>query len=222
MGTSTARRGPSGRFWRAARAAGTRYLAPEEGGLVTAREVAARYVAALEESAGPEESGLLGAFRLTRKVAQDLGAFWAGAAAPQQMRPLDLAAALAGPEAGLEAEVARASLAAVLIKLPSGLNGSPSPIIRSEPAPALVSRFLASCLYHRLAFDLGESLEAAAPGWGRLRERMEELRVLITGPEGQGLPRGPDSINWQGLPGWIWVTEELTSLIRRLKGPDGA
>ena len=47
MGTSSARRAPTTRRWRLAKAAATRYLSPESGGAVDAREVAARYVAAL-------------------------------------------------------------------------------------------------------------------------------------------------------------------------------
>jgi hypothetical protein len=75
MGTSAARRGPRGPRWSLARRAATRYLAGEESGLPAVRELAARYVAALEETALEEGRDLLGAFRLTRKVAQNLGDF---------------------------------------------------------------------------------------------------------------------------------------------------
>ena len=52
MGTSSARRGPTTALWRAAKGAATRYLSPEAGGEVSAREVVARYLAALEETPG--------------------------------------------------------------------------------------------------------------------------------------------------------------------------
>ena len=49
------------------------------GGAVDAREVAARYVAALGEGRARVLAGALATFRLTRKVAQNLGAFWSQA-----------------------------------------------------------------------------------------------------------------------------------------------
>ena len=72
MGTSSARRGPTTGLWRAAKGAATRYLSPGAGGEVSAREVVARYLAALAETPGQGEA--LAAFRFTRKVGQDLGA----------------------------------------------------------------------------------------------------------------------------------------------------
>jgi hypothetical protein len=48
MGTSSARLGPTGRLWRLAKGTATRYLSPDQGGAVDAREVAARYAAALD------------------------------------------------------------------------------------------------------------------------------------------------------------------------------
>ena len=53
MGTSSARRGPTGRLWRLAKGAATRYLSPGNAAAVAAGEVAARYVAALGEAGGP-------------------------------------------------------------------------------------------------------------------------------------------------------------------------
>ena len=79
MGTSSARRGPTTGLWRSAKGAATRYLSPAAAGEVSAREVVARYLAALEETPGPGEA--LAAFRVTRKVAQDLGALWQEVAA---------------------------------------------------------------------------------------------------------------------------------------------
>jgi hypothetical protein len=60
-------------LWRSAKGAATRYLSPGAAGEVSAREVVARYLAALEETSGGEA---LAAFRVTRKAAQDLGALW--------------------------------------------------------------------------------------------------------------------------------------------------
>ena len=52
MGTSSARRGPTTGLWRVAKGAATRYLSPGAGGEVSAREVAARYLAALAGDSG--------------------------------------------------------------------------------------------------------------------------------------------------------------------------
>ena len=56
MGTSSARRGPTTGLWRAAKGAATRYLSPAAAGEVSAREVVARYLAALEETPGQGEA----------------------------------------------------------------------------------------------------------------------------------------------------------------------
>ena len=136
MGTSSPRQGPTSRLWRLAKGTATRYLSPENTGAVTAREVAARYVAALGEGGGPGLAGALAAFRLTRKVAQNLGAFWCQAdfqgvpaalsawgladwseEAPESLaQPLSAALGVAG--GGLEQAVAHTALVGVLLKLP--------------------------------------------------------------------------------------------------------
>lgn len=222
MGTSSARRGPTTRLWRQAKAAATRYLAPEDSGAVDAREVAARYVTALEEGGG----GALASFRLTRKVAQNLGAFgcrasssgWPAALADWGLQDLageepaalvhSLGAALADPGGGLEPAVARAALAGVLLDL------SPPP----EAAP-LVRRFLAGACYRRLTLDLGESLEAAAPGFSSLRHGLSELAAWIDQATATGLDQPPPLTpeHWLGLPGWTWTTVMLEALLRNLR-----
>ena len=94
MGTSSARRGPTTALWRAAKGSATRYLSPAAGGEVSAQEVVSRYLAALAETPGQGEA--LAAFRVTRKVAQDLGALgqevaargWEAALAGRGLAPL--------------------------------------------------------------------------------------------------------------------------------------
>jgi hypothetical protein len=228
MGTSSARRGPTTRLWRSAKAAATRYLSPEAGGQVTARELMARYLAALEETPGQGE--LLAPWRLTRKVAQELGAFWQevqargwqaaladqGLGSLAQEPPAILAhgvsGVLVGSGGGLEEAVARTSLALVV-----------QPEVKSEDRadPAeLVRRFLATALYLRCALDLGESLEASAAGFGRLRDGLNRMSALIeTGiSEVNAASKIPETSNhWQGLAGWTWVTECMTSLLNKLR-----
>ena len=127
MGTSSARRGPTTGLWRAAKGAATRYLSPGAGGEVSAREVAARYLAALAETPGQGEA--LAAFRFTRKVAQDLGALgqevaargWEAALKDKGLAPLaqeppemlapGVSGVLAGSGGGLEEAVVRTALA---------------------------------------------------------------------------------------------------------------
>ena len=226
MGTSSARRGPTTRLWRQAKAAATRYLAPESSGAVDAREVAARYVAALEEGGGPGPGGALASFRLTRMVAQSLGAFSCQANSSDWLTVLEswglqdlagegpmalaqsLSAALGPTGGGLEPAVARAALVGVLLDL------SPPP----EAAP-LVRRFLARAFHRRLALDLGESLEAAAPGFSPLQQGLNELAAWIDRAMETGMMEPPPLTpeHWLGLPGWTWATGRLEALLKNLR-----
>ncbi|MFZ5448857.1 MAG: hypothetical protein ACOZFS_09515 [Thermodesulfobacteriota bacterium] len=227
MGTSSARRGPTTVLWRAAKGAATRYLSPEGGGVLDARELTARYLAALEET--PGEGDRLAMFRFTRKVGQELGAFWSEinfrgweeVLQERGLRPLTLgdpavlaqglSGVLGGSGGGLEEAVVRTSLAQVLLRA-----------VQSETraAPAnLVRQFLAMALTLRLTLDLGESLEAAAGGYGRLRERLNCLKELIEanilGADSHAAtPVTPE--HWQGLTGWTWITETMAALMSKL------
>lgn len=229
MGTSSARRGPTTRLWRLAKGAATRYLSPEAGGEVSAREVAARYLAALAEA--PGQGDRLAAFRHTRKVAQDLGAFWGEvetrgweaalkerslerlAPEPPELLAHGLSAVLAGNGGGLEEAVVRASLALVL---------RPAVTAADRPEPArLVRQFLATAVHLRLALDLGEPLEAAAGGYRRLQAGLSRIKALMesvaaTASASSEPPATPG--HWLGLPGWTWVTEIMVGLMKKLAG----
>ncbi len=230
MGTSSARRAPTTRLWRLAKAAATRYLSPESGS-VDAREVAARYVAALGEGGGPGPAGALAAFRRTRRAAQNLGAFccqadsrgWPAALADWAWQDLAgdgsevltpaLGAALEAPGGGLEQAVAHTALMEILPNPPMGSSQG------EEPA-RLVRRFLVKAFGLRLALDLGESLEAAAPGISSLRQGLtgldawiDQAAILPNLP-----PAPPTPEEWLGLPGWTWVSSLLTELILNLAG----
>jgi len=226
MGTSSARRAPTTRFWRRAKGAASRYLSPAGGVGLEAREVVARYLAALGESAQPGSQDLLAAFRLTRKAAQTLGA-WAEQALSQRgdaaLADRDLtegpgksqeevvpawAGMLLEPDGSLEGAVARSSLAAVL----QGLGGS-------EPAaPArVVTRFLAEALYQRLILDLGEPLEASSLSFVHWRQGLDGLKGWIA-VSAREEPEAPGTLeHWRGLGGWTWVTLTLENLLRRLQ-----
>jgi len=205
MGTSSARRGPTTGLWRRAKGAATRYLSPEAGGEVGAREVVARYLTALTET--PGQGDRLAAFRITRKAAQDLGAFWEeGLAAP------GVSGMLAESGGGLEEAVVRTALTLVV-----------PPAVKSADRPAtadLVRQFLATALYLRLALDLGEPLEAAAGSYRRLRDGLNRIKAVIeAGPEAAGPPSEPPATpgHWQGLAGWTWVTEIMDGMLVRLR-----
>ena len=215
-------------MWRAAKGAATRYLSPGAEGEVSAREVAARYLAALAETPGQGEA--LAAFRFTRKVAQDLGAFWQEfqargweaalqdkGLAPLARGPAELLAhgvsgVLAVSGGGLEEAVARTALALVL-----------RPAVQSQdrPDPAQVVReFLVTAVHLRLALDLGEPLEAAAGSSGRLRDGLSRIKAVIeAGASAAGAPPEPPATpgHWQGLTGWTWVTEVMAGLMGKLK-----
>jgi len=232
MGTSSARRGPSTAAWRLAKGAATRYMAPEGTAPLEAREVVRRYVAALEETSAATGQDLLAAFRLTRKVAQSLGEFGEMAAAsgiaatlkdsglqhlahePPELAVSGLAAAWVEADAGLEGAVARSALAASLLKT-GAMSAPPSSPLDSA---ALVKSFLAQALCQRLALDLGESLETAAPGWLRFQQGMARLRNEIAA-FAEAIPEGsPEPGQWQGLAGWSWITQVLKAFLTHFQG----
>ena len=228
MGTSSARRGPTTALWRAAKGATTRYLSPEGGGELNAREVVARYLAAMEET--PGQGQRLAVFRFTRKVGQELGAFgeeakargWERSLQERGLAPLvhgevtmlaqGLSGVLAGSGGGLEEAAVRTALALVLR---SALQSKD----RMKPAQ-MVRQFLATAVTLRLALDLGEPLEAAAGSYGRLKHGLTHIKQLIEvnvpGETDQTAPpTSPD--HWQGLAGWIWVTEIMAALLKNLE-----
>jgi hypothetical protein len=228
MGTSSARRGPTTGLWRLAKGTATRYLSPAAGGEVSAREVVARYLAALTET--PGQGDHLAAWRVTRKAAQELGAFgeevsnrgWEavwferGLAPPAPGSPEMLAPGvsgmLAGSGGGLEEAVVRASLALVVRQ--ETASGD-----RPDPA-RLVRQFLATALYLRCALDLGEPLEAAAGGYRRLREGLNRIKELIESDAlTAGTPATPPATvgHWQGLAGWTWITEIMDGMLAKLR-----
>jgi hypothetical protein len=227
MGTSSARRGPTTGLWGAAKGAATRYLSPGAGGEASAREVAARYLAALEETPGQGEA--LAAFRVTRKVGQDLGALGQEVAArgwglalkdrglaslapgPPEMLALGVSGVLAGSGGGLEEAVVRTALTLALRRAVQSQD-------RPEPAQ-LVRQFLVTAVYLRLALDLGEPLEAAAGSYTRLRDGISRIEALIEASAGAaGPPPEPPATpgHWQGFAGWTWVTEVMAALMKNL------
>ncbi|MHB8069716.1 MAG: hypothetical protein ACYDIC_17625, partial [Desulfobaccales bacterium] len=227
MGTSSARRAPTTWFWRRAKGAATRYLSPPGGAGLEAREVVARYLAALGEDTGSGSPGLLAAFRLTRKAAQTLGAFAAQSAprggdmameagggpqgpSRQEVAPAAMAGMLLEPDGSLEGAVARSALAAVLQDLG-----------RSQDAASAktVTRFLAESLYQRLVLDLGEPLEAASLSFGHWRQALEGLKGWIAGAAQEEPQAPPTPERWRGLAGWAWVTLTLEKMLGRLRGP---
>jgi hypothetical protein len=228
MGTSSARRGPTTGLWRLAKGTATRYLSLAAGGEVRAREVVARYLAALTET--PGQGDHLAAWRVTRKAAQELGAlanevqvrgweavwFERGLAPPAQGSPEMLAPGvsgmLAGSGGGLEEAVVRASLELV-VRQAAASEGRPTPA-------RLVRQFLATALYLRCAMDLGESLEAAAGGYRRLRDGLNRIKELIEADAfTAGTPAAPPATagHWQGLSGWTWVTEIMAAMLAKLQ-----
>jgi hypothetical protein len=194
---------------------------------VEAREVVRRYVAALQETGVGQGQDLLTGFRLTRKAAQCLGEFgntaaesgWTAALAawglnalaqtPPEAAILVLTSAWVEESGGLEAQVARTALAKGLAKV----FASESAIKSRWDGPALVRTFLADALYQRLVLDLGESLEAAAPGCPEYRQGLARLEHELQAASA-ALPMDPPQAGqWQGLAGWLWTTEILKHIL---------
>jgi hypothetical protein len=198
---------------------------------VSAREVAARYLAALAETPGAGEA--LAAFRFTRKAAQDLGALWQEVAAqgwdlaleyrglaalirePASTQAIGVSGMLAGSGGGLEEAVVRTALATVIREAVQSRD-------RPEP-PQVVRQFLVTALHLRLALDLGEPLEAAAGSSGRLRDGLSRIKaVMAAGALAAGAPSEPPASPglWQGFTGWTWVTEVMAGLMQNLEPGD--
>jgi hypothetical protein len=123
-----------------------------------------------------------------------------------------LSGVLAGSGGGLEDAVVRTALALVI---------APAVQSQDQPEPAQVVRqFLVTALHLRLALDLGEPLEAAAGGYGRLRDGLSRIKAVIdTGAEAAGRPPEPPATSnlWRGFTGWTWVTEVMAGLMQNLK-----
>ena len=232
MGTSTARRGPSTGAWRYAKGVATRYLSPEGAAPEEAREVVRRYVAALQETGTGRGQDLLAEFRVIRKAAQYLGEFgdtaatsgWAAALAaweldtlaqsPPEAAIMGLTSAWVEESGGLEAQVARTALAKGLAKVFT----SESAIKFRCDGPALVRTFLADALCQRLILDLGESLEAAAPGCPEYRHGLARLEHELQAASVAPPENPPQAGQWQGLAGWLWTTEVLKNILKTFKG----
>ena len=202
-------------------------MSPGAAGEVSAREVAARYLAALAEA--PGQGDRLVAFRVTRKAAQDLGALGQEVAArgwglalknrglaslaqePPEMLALGVSGVVAGSGGGLEEAVVRTALTSVVRQAIQAQD-------RPDPAQ-MVRQFLVTAVHLRLALDLGEPLEAAAGSSGRLRDGLSRIKVVIeAGAGAAGAPPEPPATpgHWQGLTGWTWVTEVMAALMKNL------
>jgi hypothetical protein len=231
MGTSTARRGPSTALWRLAKGAATRYMSPEGVTPMEAREVVQRYVAALEETSSSQGQDLLAEFRLTRKAAQSLGEFGdlvaaSGLAAalesmglkdlaqlPPEGAILGLTQFLLKEQGSLEAAVAGTALATCLGRALT-VNPVADPRLNGS---SLVRSFLAMVLTQRLAFDLGEPLEAAAPGWPAYRQGLSRLQDELAAATHEIPANPPETGQWRGLAGWLFVTRTLEAILQRYK-----
>ena len=196
-----------------------------------AREVVRRYIAALQETSRAQGQDLLAGFRLTRKAAQCLGEFGdlvAGsglAAALESLGLKDLA--LLPPEEAipgltqtwveeqgiLEASVAGTALATCLGR---ALTSDPSTVSKVD-GPSLVRSFLAIVLYQRLAFDLGESLEAAATGWPEYLQGLVRLEEELAAATIEVPDNPPEAGQWRGLAGWLYVTRTLEGVLQRFQ-----
>ena len=195
---------------------------------MSAREVAARYLAAMGEA--PGQGDRLAAFRFTRKAAQDLGALWQEVKArgweaalkdrglaplaqePPEMLASGVSGVVAGSGGGLEEAVVRTALTSVIRQAIQSQD-------RPDPAQ-MVRQFLVTAVHLRLALDLGEPLEAAAGSSGRLRDGLSRIKAVIeAGAGAAGAPPEPPATpgHWQGLTGWTWVTEVMAGLMQNLE-----
>lgn len=244
MGTSIARRAPTGKFWRVAKATASRFSSPKNTGQVTAAEVTARYVTALGESSpGSRTSSEQPSLPQILQGAQNLGGFYQkltlqgldqtlseyGLGHLIGSSPLTvisgLVDALTGPGAVLEEAVARSALIDLWAgKLAEAAEDyfSWSNRWRSEcTLPTVINQirhFLAEAVFQKLASDLGEPLEAQAGGAARGCHRRQQLRHFI---HAQIMLESddPDKFDffWSDQQRPIWISRQLQILLTRLE-----
>ncbi len=248
MGTSMARKAPTGKYWRLAKTSASRFGSPKNTGQVSAAEVVARYVIAVKhnpEGIGPTPAAPI--FPQIRQVAGNLGRFYQKLAlygsdqalgdlglgeligSPLQTTLPVLVDTLAGAGAALEEAVARSALIEVLAKefspTMNGFNkweelrpGKPSARIIS----GRIRNFLAEAVYQKLASDLGEALEAQAKDINSGVQRQLELRKFIQGrldPQTEG--KEEFELSWSEDQVLAWIDRQLRHLLNRLEQEHG-
>jgi hypothetical protein len=116
-------------------------------------------------------------------------------------------------QGSLEATVTRTALATCLTRV---LTFDPAANFRLD-GPSLVSSFLALALSQRLAFDLGESLEAAATAWPIYQKALSRLEKELRDAISEIPDNPPGTGQWQGLAGWLFVTRILENVLQRFQ-----
>jgi hypothetical protein len=116
-------------------------------------------------------------------------------------------------EGSLEAAVARTALATCLGR---ALTSDPGAASKVDGA-SLVRSFLAIILSQRLAFDLGESLEAAATGWPEYLQGLVRLEEELAAATIEVTDNPPEAGQWRGLAGWLYVTRTLEGVLQRFQ-----
>ncbi len=109
--------------------------------------------------------------------------------------------------------VARVALATCMSKILTSSPFSPA----QTSGSSLVRAFLVTAVCQRLAFDLGESLEAAATGWRGYHKGLARLQDELMAAAAEVPDDPPGAGQWQGLPGWLWVTRVLEHVLRRFR-----
>jgi hypothetical protein len=196
-----------------------------------AREVLRRYVAALRETSRAQGQDLLAEFRLTRKAAQCLGEFGdlvadSGLVAalgllglkdlaqfPPEVFISGLIPTWLEDQGSLEASVIRTALATCL----GTALTSDSSAVSHVDGPSLIRSFLTIVLSQRLAFDLGESLEAGAAGWPEYRRGLGRLEEELAAAAIDLPDNPPEAGQWRGLAGWLFVTRTLERTLQRFQ-----
>lgn len=232
MGTSMARKAPTGKFWRAAKAAASRFSSPHNTGHFGVSEVVSRYIAALRETTFPASTGSLAAIR---QVAENLGAFHSRVAKVGVERaleehglnnlisrpPEEMIAGwvdmLAGPGALLEEAVARSTLVDGVVKnfQASGVSWHRylQEISSVTAITSTIRDYLATALFHKLCSDLGESLEAQAQDAATGLRHRQNIGLFIQQRRRQ-LDEGDSlDIDWSQADRQTWISRQLATLM---------
>jgi hypothetical protein len=198
VGTSSARKAPVGKFWRTAKTYASRFASGKEASPPQAKEVVARYLAALQADGDGDNQGDQNFLPFLAGAAASLDSFyrqweqdgWEAALANLRLPPRQaqnreniipaLLDRLIGPGNKLAEAVARAALIDHLEVVLSACDNFPP---KQQPSDLTsnnkISHFLGLALYRKILSDLGESLEFHAPDLKLGRRRQEDLRSHI-------------------------------------------
>ena len=228
MGTSSARKAPGGKFWRTAKTSMARFASGKEASPPQAKDVVAKYLAALEADFGEvsQDKEFVPTIVRTATSLENFYRHWKQNGLEEALESLGLNKAvvqnremivpalldkMVGTGDTLAEAVTRAALIDHLNLALSSGNFNPT----AKPADLdpdndfiNVQTFLGLALFRKLMSDLGESLEFHAPTLVQGIERQEEIRSHIL--------TGIQALKPAGITGTSFSFRQTASILDRI------